>query len=257
MQRFQQQVLHFVLQAQAAAFFQFSAVLQVGGVPVDGIRHFSDPPAVGQAVLDGDGLQHRRQPEIGAFGNRLRAGLGMVGGAVDPAGRVAVFQHVAQRPLGVLHARPVGLVDHQDIGNLQNTGLDGLDVIAQAGGFNHHGGVGQPGDIHFTLAGAYRLNQNQVKAGGIHGPGSGGGGAGQPAQGAPRCHRADEDARVACQVAHAQPVAENGPTRERAGRVDRNDAHLAGRIAVRRNTRASWLTSEDLPVPGAPVMPTM
>ena len=149
-------------------------------------------------------------------------------------GRVGQLEHAAQRPLGVLHARVVGLVDHQQVGDLQNAGLDRLDVIAHAGGLDHQGGVRQAGDIHLGLAHADRLDQDQVKAGGIEYLHQGGGGRGQPAQRTARRHRADEDARVAGQVAHADAVAQDGAAGEGTGGVHRHHRHAAGRLPGRR-----------------------
>ena len=63
----------------------------------------------------------------------------------DPRHRVGQLQHTFQRPLGVFHPGAVGLVDHQDVRNLQDAGLDGLYVIAQPGGLPPPGWCGPGG----------------------------------------------------------------------------------------------------------------
>ena len=59
-------------------------------------------------------------------------------------------------------------------------------------------------------------------------------GGGQPAERAARRHAADEDAGVGGQVLHADAVAEDGAVRERAGRVDGDDAERLAALAVAR-----------------------
>ncbi len=56
--------------------------------------------------------------------------------------RLSHLQHVLQNPPGVLRTGAVGLVDDQDVSDLQNPRLDRLDVIAQARCIDYYGGVG-------------------------------------------------------------------------------------------------------------------
>ena len=50
----------------------------------------------------------------------------------------------------------VGLVDHEDVGDLHDAGLDRLDVVAHAGHQHHDGDLRDAGDFHFVLAHARR-----------------------------------------------------------------------------------------------------
>ena len=50
----------------------------------------------------------------------------------------------------------VGLVHGKDVGDLQDAGLDGLDVVAQPRHFDDDGGVRGAGDIYLSLARAKR-----------------------------------------------------------------------------------------------------
>jgi hypothetical protein len=129
----------------------------------------------------------------------------------------------------VVGALLVGLVHGKDVGDLQDTGLDGLHVVAQAGHLDYHRGVRRPGDIHFGLAGAHRLDDDQVKAGGVQHFDGVGRGPGQAAQVAAAGHAADKDTGVARQVPHADAVAQDCPTREGAGGIHGDDADRAAR----------------------------
>jgi hypothetical protein len=54
-----------------------------------------------------------------------------------------------------------------------------------------------------------------------------------PAQTAARRHRADEHARIACQVTHADAVAQDGAACERAGGINGDDADRPPGVAIR------------------------
>ena len=75
----------------------------------------------------------------------------------------------------------------------------------------------------------------------------------EPAEVAARPHRADEDAGVEEVVGEPDPVAEQRALRERARRVDGDDADRAALGS--RTWRTSALISEDFPTPGGPVTP--
>ena len=77
---------------------------------------------------------------------------------------------------------------------------------------------------------------------------------GETAEMAARPHRADEDAGVEEVVGEADAVAEQRAVRERARRVDRDDADRACSRA--RTWRTSAEMRLDLPTPGGPVSPT-
>ena len=71
---------------------------------------------------------------------------------------------VLQRPLRAL---AVGLVDHQHVGDLEQSRFHRLDVVAEAGRRYDHAHVGDLGDVDIGLAGADRLEQDDVLAGGV------------------------------------------------------------------------------------------
>ena len=88
-------------------------------VLVDRLHQLVDALAAGR-----DGLDHRRSPQPG-----LAA--------------VAEADHVADVADGGVGAVAVGLVDDEDVADLEDPGLGGLDAVAHAGGQQHDGRVGQ------------------------------------------------------------------------------------------------------------------
>ena len=55
----------------------------------------------------------------------------------------------------------IGLVDHEQVGHLQQAGLVGLHGVAPPGGHHHHRGVGGRGHLDLHLPDAHRLDQHQ------------------------------------------------------------------------------------------------
>ena len=79
-------------------------------------------------------------------------------------------------------------------------------------------------------------------------------GLGEPAQVPARPHRADEDARIEEVIGEADAVTEERAVRERARRIDGDDAdRLLALADVARRARRSGSTC---PTPGGPVTPT-
>ena len=76
---------------------------------------------------------------------------------------------------------------------------------------------------------------------------------GEPAGMTARPHRTDEDVRVEEVVGEPDAVAEQRAVRERARRVDGDDAD---RLSRARTRRTSAETGVDFPTPGGPVIPT-
>jgi hypothetical protein len=60
--------------------------------------------------------------------------------------------HRAQVPDRLLGAGPVALVHHEDVGDLQDSGLGGLDGITHPRRDDHQGRVRQGGDLDLGLA---------------------------------------------------------------------------------------------------------
>ena len=149
-------------------------------------------------------------------------------------------------------AVPVGLVDHEHVGDLEDAGLGGLDPVAHARRQQHQRGVGGRGDLDLGLADADGLDQHHVAAGRVQHPDGLRGRRGQPAEVAAGGHRPDEHAGVGRVVLHPHPVAEQRPAGERRGRVDREHADPVP-LPAQRPT--SIEVEVDLPTPGEPVSP--
>ena len=92
--------------------------------------------------------------------------------------------------------------------------------------------IGQRHDIHFVLADANGFDHDQVASAGVEHGGDIGGGAGQSAERAARGHAADVDARIGVMRLHANAVAENRSSAERAGGIDRHNADGLALLAI-------------------------
>ena len=162
-----------------------------------------------------------------------------------------VRRHRLHQAVGAL---AVGLVDDEDVGDLHDAGLDRLHVVAGAGHEHDDRDVRRADDVHFVLADADGLDDDDVLARGVEDQRRVARRARQAAEMAARRHAADEHAGIAGVRAHADAVAEDGAAGERAGRIDGDDADRqagsGGSSAISRST------SVLLPAPGAPVTPT-
>ena len=138
---------------------------------------------------------------------------------------------VADDPVGAV---AVGLVDDEDVGDLEDPGLGRLDGVAHAGREQDQGGVGEPGDVDLGLADADGLDEHDVAAGGRQHAQRLRRRPRQPAEVPAGGHRADEDAVVGGVVLHADAVAEQRPAGERRARVDGQhaDAHPAAAVGA-------------------------
>ena len=137
-----------------------------------------------------DSLDQGLHP-LPAQGDRLQDGR-------SPVSRPGVqIEHHPQDSRSAIGSLQVGLVDGEDVGDLQDAGFDGLDVVAQAGGCDDDGGVGCLGDLHLRLARPHRLHEDHLEARRVQHLDRVAGGPGQPAQAAPAGHASDEDAGVA------------------------------------------------------------
>ena len=84
------------------------------------------------------------------------------------AARHGRHEHGPQLGRGAQGARLVALVDHDEIGDLEQAGLDGLDLVAHLGRLEHDGRVGGGRHLDLALARADRLDQHQVEARCVH-----------------------------------------------------------------------------------------
>ena len=103
--------------------------------------------------------------------SRRAATVLTTGGRQSPGPRrLAEAQHVVQLADGRVGAVAVGLVDDEDVADLQDAGLGGLDAVAHARREQHDRGVGEAGDLDLGLADADGLDQHHVAAGRVEHP---------------------------------------------------------------------------------------
>ena len=130
--------------------------------------------------------------------------------AVFGVGLLAHVDHGDQVLVGAVNALPVGFVDDKEVANLQDAGLNGLDIISHARDGDHNGGMGGAGDLHLVLAHAHGLHQDKVFAHGIQdvddGPGRGGESPEMPSGG----QGADENAFISGVALHPDAVPQDG-----------------------------------------------
>ena len=125
---------------------------------------------------------------------------------------------------GAFGALAVGLVDHHDVGDLDKPGFHRLDVVAETGRSDHHAHVGDLGHVDFALAGADRLEQDGILAGGIEPIDDAHRRRAQAAEVAAARQRAHEHAIVIKRRRHADAIAQDGAARYGARGVDGDDA---------------------------------
>ena len=172
----------------------------------------------------------RRDQHLGPLRLRTdRVGAGRDGtGLVARSGR---HEHRPQLRCGPLRARLVALVDHDEVGDLEQARLDRLDLVAHLGCLQDHGRVGRRRDFHLALAGPDGLDEQQVEAASIqHGRRRGRRRGESPGMTARR-HRADENVGVGRVRLHPDPVAQERAAGDRARWVDGDDRHRPADLA--------------------------
>ena len=134
---------------------------------------------------------------------------------------VAEVEHQLEIAPSVAGAGMVGLVDDEDVPDLQQARLVGLDRISHARRHHDHRGVRGRGDVDLHLSDPDGLDHDGGEPDGIEHPDRTGDGERQTAAVAPSGHGPHERDRV--DVDHPNPVAEDGPAGERRGRIDGKD----------------------------------
>ena len=162
-------------------------------------------------------------------------------GTRQPTGGRASRPAQREHPLEVAdragRAVVVGLVHHENVGDLQDPGLGRLNAVAHPGRQHDQHGVGQPHHRDLVLADADGFDQHIVKSDGGEQVRGGRGRRGQSAELPPTGHRADVDAGVGGVLAHPDPVAEQRAAAERAGRIDGQHGHPPARRAIPADQR--------------------
>ena len=152
-----------------------------------------------------------------------------------PIAELGQLQHELEVAPGLACTGAVRLVDDEQVGDLQEAGLVGLDGIAPPRIHHHDGGVGGCSHSHLLLADTDGLHQDHGNADGRQDPHGVRHGHSQTAEVAAGGHRADEDLVVEGVVLHPDPIPQDGPTRKGRGRVDGQHGHL---VASTQSTRA-------------------
>ncbi len=117
--------------------------------------------------------------------------------------------------------------DDVNVRDLEDAGLDGLDIVAQAWRRDDDRGVGGARDLDLVLADADRLDDDDVETGRVEDVDRVQRATGESAERAVGGHAAHEDAGVTGDVAHADAVAQDRAAGERGRRVDGDDADAA------------------------------
>jgi LAO/AO transport system kinase len=103
----------------------------------------------------------------------------------------------------------VGLVDRDDVGELEDAALDALQLVAGPGQGEQQEGVDHLGDGDLVLANAHRLDDDHVVAGGLEHEHRLAGRAGHTAELAARGAGADEGGLAGGELGHPGPVTED------------------------------------------------
>src|SRR6266550_2916130 len=156
-------------------------------------------------------------------------------------------QHLREVTRRLVRAGPIGLVHDEHVGDLQHTGLDRLDVVAEAGHGHEAHGIGDADHVDLLLSDADGLDDHHVGPERVEDVHDTNGGAREPACVPPARHRADEDPLVEEALAHPDAVAEDRATAEGTRRIDRDDGNVRRALAERgretvheRRLPAAW-----------------
>ena len=155
-------------------------------------------------------------------------------------------QHRAELVFGFIGAGQVRLVDHENVGDFQDSRLECLDVVTRPRRTHNDSCRRDASDLYFRLTGTDRLDDHIIETRGVEHRNDIARRSRQAAKMSARGKRANEYARFALHIAHSHPIAEHGPTADGARRIDRNhrdrsparEQRLAQHIDQRRFPRA-------------------
>ena len=125
----------------------------------------------------------------------------------------------------------IALVDHEDVGDLHDPRLERLHIVSRARDEDDDRDVGGADDVDLVLADADGFDDDEALAGRIEDKRRVAGRAREPAHVPARRHAANEDLIVFGVRLHAQPIAENGPSGERTGRIHGDHAERFSRLS--------------------------
>ena len=146
-------------------------------------------------------------------------------------------------------ARQVGLVDTEHVGDLEQAGLEGLDLVAQVGNHDHHAGGGDLTDLDVHLPAADGLDDHDVHPEGVQEAADLPGRRCDAARMSPAGHGSEEDPVVPRTPFDPDPVPQNRAPGERTGRIDRHHPDLP---ALRPEAREEGIDQRGLSDPEGP-----
>ncbi len=149
-----------------------------------------------------------------------------------PVAELGEIQHQLEVAPGLPRSRPVGLVDGEQVGDLEEAGLRGLDGVAPARVEHHDGRVGRGRHLHLLLADPDRLDDDQRDRDRGQQPDRVGDRHRQPPEMPAGGHRTDVDARIERVARHPDTVTEDRSTRKGGRGIDREHAHAVGTLEV-------------------------
>lgn len=119
----------------------------------------------------------------------------------------------------------IGLGHHQNIGDLNDPRLEGLNVIPIARTIQEDGGLHGTGDLDLRLSDSGGLDQNQIEPEGVEDTNHVVESRGKPSSRIPARHTADVDSRIEGVLSHPDPVSEDSSLSEGARRIHCRDCH--------------------------------
>jgi hypothetical protein len=155
-------------------------------------------------VLERGAGEHRRRPGRGGGRHHVQCHPVVGGGTFGPPGVVAI-----------------GLVDRDQVGQLQHALLDPLQVVTGARQHEHTEEVDHVGHDRLRLADTHGLHQHDIESGCLAKHDRLARGARHPTQGVARGRRPDERAGVGGEAFHARLVTKDRTTGAGAGGIDR------------------------------------
>ena len=141
-----------------------------------------------------------------------------------PTGPLLHLHHRANLAPQLIRHRVIGLVHDENVGDLHDARFEHLNRVAAAWLERDERRLRELRDRHLALPDAYRFDQHDVEAEGVHQQHGVGRRAGEAAEMPAAGHRANEDGLVGEVLGQADSIAEQRAVRKRRARIDRNDA---------------------------------
>src|SRR5215468_6739540 len=119
----------------------------------------------------------------------------------------------------------IRLINHEEVSNLHDTGLHRLDCVATFRDQDHYCSISGLDNIEFCLSYSDGLDKDQILAKGIQKFPDPLRGLWQAAMAPAGRHTTDKHPGIEVMLLHADPIAEDGTTRKRAGGIYRNNTN--------------------------------